>query len=174
MSKAIVPAVEGESRSLRRYGRHKEELESFETQPSGFLCFKMDDDEYGIDLNLVRQIVKPSALTWVPRTEPFILGVVSIRGEVATLIDLRSCLRLLPTKWPRSSRILIVERDGEALGLLVDEVTQVRRLPSSSIERDPSLLDGPRAEYVLALGRTGHRDFVVIIDLDAVLREWLP
>jgi purine-binding chemotaxis protein CheW len=174
MSKAIVPAVDGESRALRRYGRQKDELEASDDAPSGFLCFELDNAEYGIDLNLVRQIVKPPAVTWVPRTEPFILGVVSIRGEVATLIDLRTCMGLSPTEWPRSARILIVERDGEALGLLVDEVTQVRRLPAGSIEREPSLLDGPRAEYVLALGRTGHRDFVVIIDLDAVLREWLP
>jgi purine-binding chemotaxis protein CheW len=172
-NKAMIPVSETESISLRRYGRRKSEQEEA-SEPSGFLCFRLAEAEYGIDLNLVRQIVKPPALTLVPRAEPFILGVVSIRGEVATLIDLRHCLDLPPTVWPRSARILIVEREGEALGLLVDTVTQVRRLPPSSLEREPSLVDGARSDYVLALGRSHRGEHLIIIDLDTVLREWLP
>lgn len=172
MSKAIV--AQGQTdRALRRYGKNRFDLENTGLEPAGFLCFTLDDADYGIDLNLVRQIVKPSAVTWVPRAEPFMLGVVSIRGEVATLIDFRQCMGLAPTNWPRSARILIVERDAEPIGLLVDQVTQVRRLSPASLERDPSLVEGPRAEYVLALARTSRREIVVLVDLDAVLREWL-
>ena len=143
------------------------------SEPFGFLCFTLDGREYGIDLNLVRQIVKPPPLTWVPRTEPFVLGIVSIRGAVVTLVDLRQLMDFDPTSWPITTRVLIVEMENEQVGLLVDSVTQVRRIEASKLETEPTLGDGPSAEQVLFVARPTPDELIIIIDLDAILGDSL-
>lgn len=142
-------------------------------EPLGFLCFKLDEREYGVDLNLINQIVKSPPLTWVPQTEQFVLGVVSIRGAVVTLVDLRQLMDLPPTKHLQTSRVLIVEVEHEQIGLLVDSVTQVRRIRMSDLEKKPGLGEGPRAEQVLYVARPDADNLVVIVDLNAILGEKL-
>ncbi|MCP4599629.1 MAG: purine-binding chemotaxis protein CheW [Proteobacteria bacterium] len=141
--------------------------------PIGFLCFRLGDEEYGVDLNLISQIVKPPPLTWVPRMEPHILGIVSIRGAVVTLIDLRQLMDLAPTTWPRMARILLVEMEGERIGLLIDNITQVRRIAMSDLEEKPSIKEDSRADHVLFVARPAADNLVVIIDLDMILEEKL-
>ncbi|MBW2277916.1 MAG: chemotaxis protein CheW, partial [Deltaproteobacteria bacterium] len=65
----------------------------------GFLCFTLDGEEYGVDLNMIVQIVKPPPLTRVPRVRSHVLGVISIRGAVVTLIDLRLLMDLAASEW---------------------------------------------------------------------------
>jgi chemotaxis signal transduction protein len=137
----------------------------------GFLCFHLGDRLYGVDLNLICEIVNPPALTKVPRVDPFILGVISIRGQVVTLVDLRQLLDLEPTSWPRTARIIVVEIGGEHIGLLVDKVTQVRRIKISELEKNPSLCEEHRADHVLFISRPTAEELLVIIDLDTVLEE---
>ena len=70
-------------------------------------------------------MVKPPPVTWLPRVSPHYLGVVSIRGEVITLVDLRQLVGIESTEWPRSARVLIVDSTGEQIGLLVDQPARV-------------------------------------------------
>jgi purine-binding chemotaxis protein CheW len=142
-----------------------------ETEDIGFLCFFLDNKQYGIDLDLVCEIVFPPDLTWVPRMEPHILGVIPIRGAVVTLIDLRQLMGLEPTTWPRSAQIITVELKGEQIGLLVDSVTQVKRLKTSDLEKSPNLCDGQHTEHVLFVSRPTPEELLIIIDLDAILAE---
>ena len=101
----------------------------------GFLCFRLGDEEFGVDLNLVRQIVSPPPVTKVPRTRSYFMGVVSIRGGVVTLVDFRQLLGLDPAEITRNSRILLFDGEDEQFGLLVDSVTLVRRVAISEIGR---------------------------------------
>ncbi|MCP4199573.1 MAG: purine-binding chemotaxis protein CheW [Proteobacteria bacterium] len=140
-------------------------------EPLGFLCFYLGDRLYGVDLDLVCEIVKPPALTKVPRIDPFILGVISIRGQVVTLVDLRQLMDLEPTSWPRTTRILVVEIEGEHIGLLVDKVTQVKRISISELEKNPALCEEHRADHVLFISRPTADELLVIIDLDTILGE---
>ncbi len=139
----------------------------------GFLCFTLEGDEYGVDLHVVQEIVKPPALTWVPTTPPHILGVVSIRGAVITLVDLRQLMGLPPTAWPRTGRVLIVENEGERIGMLVDAVTLVRRVDEEELETGTSLDTGELTDYMLCLFRPGEDQVVVVVDLDTMLSEKL-
>jgi purine-binding chemotaxis protein CheW len=142
-------------------------------EPTGVLCFTLGDEMYGADLDLICQIVKPPPLTRVPLVEPFILGIISIRGEPVTLIDLRQFFGLEPTKWPRGVRVLVVEMGDEYLGLLVDSVAQVRRLEMSELEIKPELKEGTQSEHVLFVARPETGDQIIGIDLDGVVGDWL-
>lgn len=170
MSDTIVPIV-NQSPILTRQSRLPAKQGNESTEPHGFLGFTLVGQEYGVDLNLVAQIVKPPSLTWVPRMESHILGIISIRGSVVTLIDLRQLMGLEPTPWPKTSRVLTVVLNNEQIGLLVDSVTSVRRINLSDLERNPSLSDGQNADYVLFIARPQKGKQMIVIDLDAILRE---
>lgn len=137
----------------------------------GFLCFELGDEEFGVDLNMIVQIVKPPPLTRVPRVGPHILGVISIRGAVVTLVDLRRLMGLTPSTWPRNARILLVDVNDEQIGLLVDAVTQVRRLGEGELEKTPQLDDSQAAERVVYVARPEADSQVTVIDLVAVMSE---
>ncbi|MDJ0763391.1 MAG: chemotaxis protein CheW [Myxococcota bacterium] len=170
MTISIIPSA-NDSRLLRRQSRAAAPADTADGKPLGFLCFTLDDQQYGVDLNLVCQIVKPPPLTWVPRRPPHILGIVSIRGAVVTLVDLRQLIDLEPTPWPRTARVLIVEMGNEPIGLLVDRVTQVRRLAAADLEKQPDMGEGPLENYVTYVARPAGEKRIVIVDLDLILSQ---
>lgn len=137
----------------------------------GFLCFTLGEEEYGVDLHMIVQIVKPPPLTFVPRTRRHVLGVISIRGAVVTLVDLRLLMGLPASDWPRTARILLVEINEEQVGLLVDAVTQVRRLHDSALEKKPQLDDSQASERVVYVARPDQQTQVTVVDLVAVMSE---
>ena len=136
-----------------------------------FLGFTLENEEYGADLNLVTQIVKPPVLTWVPRVPPHVLGVISIRGAVVTLVDLRQLIGLSPTSWPRTGRVLLTSHKGEPIGLLVDRVTHVHRVSVDEFESGLSLEESARTECVLGIARPDPSTRVTIVDVVGVLTE---
>ena len=172
MRDSIIPVSSGPG-VLARHSTAPSEDSDVAAGPLGFLCFKLGDQEYGIDLDIVGQIVKPPPVTCVPRLEPHILGIVSIRGAVVTLVDLRQLMNLEPTPWPRSARILIVEMKGEQIGLLVDSVTQVRRINAADLETSPALRENPQADHVLFVARPEPDQLIIVIDLDIIIGEKL-
>jgi purine-binding chemotaxis protein CheW len=136
-----------------------------------FLGFVLEAEEFGADLNLVAQIVKPPPLTWVPRARPHLLGVISIRGQVVTLVDMRQLLGMAPTAWPKTARVLLVDYGGEPIGLLVDAVTQVHRVSLEQFETGVSLDDEVRAEFVLGVARPDTAIRVTVVDVLGILSE---
>lgn len=103
-----------------------------------FLTFLLGDAVYGLDLVRLREIIKTRAPTEVPRTPPFIAGIISVRGLVIPVIDLRVRLSL-PARSRDALRCLVVARGEERFGLLVDQVLQVLTLAPSEIEANPTL-----------------------------------
>jgi purine-binding chemotaxis protein CheW len=141
------------------------------SEPIGFLCFTLDDEEFGVDLQLVCQVVKPPPVTWVPRVSNQFLGVIPIRGQVVTLVDLKQLMGRRPTEWPKGARVLIVETGEEQIGLLVDSVTQVRRFMMKELEKKPNLPGDKSGDHVICVARIEGVKPVLIVDLDAVLQE---
>lgn len=139
----------------------------------GFLCFKLDKEEFGVDLSLISQIVQPPPVTKVPRTKSYFVGVVSIRGGVVTLVDFRQLLGLEPAKIDRASRILLFNTEEEQFGLLVDQVTLVRRVPASTFEENPVLEENPITEKVIGVVRPDKDVQITIIDLEEIMNEAL-
>ncbi|MBN2528754.1 MAG: purine-binding chemotaxis protein CheW [Deltaproteobacteria bacterium] len=139
----------------------------------GFLCFNLGEEEFGVDLNLISQIVQPPPVTEVPRTRSYFIGVVSIRGGVVTLVDFRQLLGLDPAIIDRSSRILLYNTPREQFGILVDRVTLVRRVPASTFEENPVLEENPVTEKVIGVVRPDKHTQVTIIDLEEIMHEAL-
>ncbi len=138
------------------------------------LAFELGMERYALPLSCVREIVRVPVITEVPRSPDEVLGVISVRGAVTTLIDLRRKLRVDQPLMGGKSRVLLVDHGGEVLGILVDSVLQVHRLQPEEIELASVL--GPQAPpYLLGIGRpAGTADageILLLLDPSALLRS---
>jgi purine-binding chemotaxis protein CheW len=116
------------------------------------LAFRLGEQAYALPLASVREIARLGPLTEVPRAPADVLGVVSVRGRVTTVLDLHKRLRLEPTTPTRHARVLFVDAGAEVLGLLVDAVLQVHRLRDDEFEPGAGR-PGEPADAVVGVGR---------------------
>ncbi len=132
------------------------------------LAFVLAGEEYAIEIGSIEEIVRTRSITEVPFAPPFCPGLVSLRGRIVTIIDLRRRLGL-PAEAPgRLSRIIVASDRGRAVGLLVDAVAGVVRLRPSDLEATPVVVGGVDGEFVHGLGRVGGR-LVILLNLPRVL-----
>ena len=156
------------------------ELASAEPEPEAapaplareeFLTFLLGSDEYAVDIERVREVVRPPPIAEVPRAPPHILGVVTVRGEVVAVLDPRRRLGLAPAQPAEGEgKIVIVDAGEGPVGLQVDRVASVVRLRAGSIEPCPQGIAGSRGEFLAGIGRDGDRLFTVL-DLTTLLRR---
>jgi len=133
-----------------------------------FLAVMLAGQTYGVELTRIREILSPPPLTTVPRAPQHVMGICSVRGQLITVIDLRSRLRLAQSPLSRKTRILLTENAGEVVGLYVDEVRQVLRLTDSEIELATGVFGNDVSEHVIGIGRPpGH--VLVLLDLTSVV-----
>ena len=135
-----------------------------------YLAFAVGDEDYGVEIDRIREIIKVRAVTEVPHAPPFIVGVIAVRGVVLPVIDLHLRLRLPVLAKARQARFLIVRREEEMFGLLVDEVRQVVRLSEAEIEPPPPMLAGAEADFLSGIGRSRGGNMVILLNLDNVLK----
>ena len=117
-----------------------------------FLAFELAAETYALPLDAVREILMPQPITGVPRSGADVLGIISVRGRVTTVLDLRRRLRLTGTTDPTLSRVLLVDSGIEVIGLVVDRVFQVYRLGIDEVEL-ATTIGGDTADYVMGIGR---------------------
>lgn len=117
-----------------------------------FLAFELSSERYALPLGCVREIMRVSTVTEVPRAPNDVLGVISVRGQVTTVLDLRRKLHVAEAPVSGKSRILLVDAGREIIGLLVDSVLHVYRLHDAEIEL-ASVLGAEAPPYLHGLGR---------------------
>ncbi len=117
-----------------------------------FLAFRLGNETYALPLAGVQEILKLPRITRVPRSSYEVLGIVSVRGRVTTVIDLRRRLQLKEGPLDKNTRVLLVDAGDEILGMLVDSVLQVYRLYEDEVEM-ASTVGGDMNDYVLGIGR---------------------
>lgn len=143
-----------------------------------FLSFGLGDERFALPLAAVREILKVAPITPVPRAKPYVLGILSVRGRITTIMDLRSRLRMPSTGASKASRILLVDGGAEIIGLLVDEVYTVTRLREDEMEMAANVA-GDLSEYVFGIGRPGgvaatddtQDDILILLDPEPLLRS---
>jgi purine-binding chemotaxis protein CheW len=139
-----------------------------------YLAFRLGPDAFAAPVAMIREILKPPPITHVPRAPRHLLGIVSVRGLVVTVLDLRRLMRVDEQPMTGRSRILLVASEVETLGLLVDEVLEVHRLPEGDIERASVVLGSDVSEAVSGIARpqdgAGADQVIVLLDLRVLLR----
>ncbi len=149
-------------------GVMESEASSDERAAQKYLCFRVAAEDYAISLMDIREIVKPREVTEVPHAPVFIRGIISLRGMVMPVFDLRLRLGFPETPPTGRERFIIVRKGEGCCGLLVDEVYQVISLEKNPIEKPPAVLEGTDREFVAGIGR--HEDHVfILMDMEKVL-----
>jgi purine-binding chemotaxis protein CheW len=124
-------------------------------------------EEYAIDIMRIKEIIQPQKITSVPRVPAFIEGVIELRGAILPVVDLRKRFDLPATPPTRASKYIIVGIEGRIVGLIVDAVGEVLRVPASEISAPPAL-QGDAGQYFSGVCRHDGR-IVFILDLDRIL-----
>jgi len=118
-----------------------------------YLAFMLGPEAYAVEIGNIVEILKPLPITEVPRASQEVVGVMSVRGRLVTVVDLKRRFRLARSfSMDKKSRILLVSAPEEEIGLLVDEVLQVYRLAENEIE-PPEVLGSEQQPHVVGIGR---------------------
>jgi len=129
------------------------------------LSFELDDAAYAVPVDSVREIVRMRPITSLPRVPDSICGVITLRGEIIEVVDIRRLLELEPIELKRRTRIIVVNlENGQAAAILVDAVKEVLRVPKEAI-RPAAASDSGAIESLCAVGDR----FVSLIELNRVL-----
>ncbi len=133
-----------------------------------WLTFSLGAEEYSLDIENVREIIKPREISDIPRAPEFVLGIISLRGIIIPVFDLKKRLKLGQVDPSPASRIIVCQEDERMVGLLVENITQVVRLPEAGIEPPPAVLSGLDRDLVEGVGRHQGR-MIILLNLGNVL-----
>ena len=137
-----------------------------------FLTFALNHEEYGLQILRVREIMEYVPITTVPRMPPHIKGVINLRGQVISVIDLRTRFGMPPTKQTDRTCIIVVEikKEGRKLstGIIVDSVSEVLSIASEDIEPSPEFGSNVEMDFILGIGKV-ESSVKILLDIDKVL-----
>ncbi|MFE1244485.1 chemotaxis protein CheW [Fictibacillus sp. NPDC058756] len=132
------------------------------------IIFQLKDEEYAVPVQEVKSIERMQHITRIPRTVPFVKGVINLRGVVTPIIDLRSRFDIEETDYTDSTRIIIVSVGTIEAGLIVDSANDVIDLEADSIEPPPEVVGGVDAEYIQGVAKIEKR-LLILLNLTKVL-----
>ena len=142
--------------------------ELYEGKVVQLVSFMLDDVEYGVDILSVHEILRFPELTRLPNTPPFIKGVINLRGNVIPVVDMRIRFGFKEGAVTDLTRIIVVETDGKQVGILVDNVYQVVRIPVSSIDPPSDLITGISEDFISGIGRLRDR-LIVLLNMTQII-----
>ncbi len=133
-----------------------------------FVIYQLAGEQFGVDIAAVESIIKMQEIAAVPQAPEFVEGVTNLRGEVLPVIDLRKRFEIPAADDSEEERIVVVEIDGQNVGMIVDAVTEVLTLDEDAIEAPSALVIGSSVDFITGIAKVDDQ-LVTIIDLRMVL-----
>ena len=134
------------------------------------VVFNLVEESYAIDINIVREIIQLQPITRVPGTPVSVEGVINLRGSVIPIVDLRKRFQLKAIEYTKETRIVVVSCKGSEVGVIVDSVAEVLRIPIDSIEPASSVFTDEHIEHLLGIVKLTGR-LVILLDMNQVLSK---
>lgn len=150
--------------------REDEYLEDEDTQKDKYLTFRTAEEDYGIDIRYVRDIIRIQKITDVPDTEAYLKGVINLRGKVIPVIDVRIRFRLPEMEYDDRTCIIVVDMNDVLTGLIVDRVSEVIDIPDSQVDDPPSTGRKKENQYIKGMGKVGD-SVKMLLDINKLLGE---
>ncbi len=133
------------------------------------VSFSVANEEYGLDILRVQEIIRTQQLTRVPNLPEYVEGVINLRGKVIPVIALRRRLGLEPMETDKNTRIVVVDVHGQTIGFIVDAVSEVLRISSETVEPTPRIGQVER-EYIAGVGKLDSR-LLLMLDLERLMNQ---
>jgi len=157
-----------ETAGTRREGFIRESVQTTAAALVEVLTFAVGDEQYAVNIEHIIEIVTPRAATRVPNADRSVVGIISLRGLIVTLVDVRARLHHPRGAGGAEPRIIVVERNGETLGFEVDRVLRVVKLDAATVEPHPVVHSSELSDAVRGVFRHAGA-LTILLDLDKLL-----
>ena len=146
----------------------EETLKKQDAELLQLVTFSIGEEEFGVDILSVQEIIRMMDITKVPRAPDFVEGVINLRGKVIPIIDLRRRFGLTTRDHAKHTRIIVIEINNMIVGFVVDSVSEVLRIPASTVEPPPPVVSGLESQYISGVGKLEDR-LLILLDLNKLL-----
>ena len=141
-------------------------IETMENDKKQYIVITFGNEQYGIDISYVDNIVRMQKITRVPKAQPYFKGVINLRGEVVPVMSLRLKMGLEDDVFTNTSRIIILKLEEKgAIGVIVDEVKEVVNLSEDEIEKSPN-----KGKFINGIGKHGD-DLISLLEINSVVDD---
>jgi purine-binding chemotaxis protein CheW len=132
--------------------------------------FRIGRETFGLPISLVHEIVRPPEITNVPHAPDYVEGVMNLRGRIVPVIDLRRRFGGAAIENSRKNRVLVVDVESRAVGLIVDSASEVLKISDAQIEPPPNVLTDAATSYVTGVAKHQGR-LIILVDLRRILQS---
>ncbi len=132
------------------------------------VSFRLHQEEYAIEITKAKEIILVEGVTRVPQMPEFIEGVINLRGNVIPVVDLRKRFQLPVAELSEQSRIVVTRMESKIIGLIVDSVSQVMKIPKSQIQPPPDTIANLAGEYLTGIAKV-ENTMIMILDIDRII-----
>lgn len=133
------------------------------------VSFRLGQEEYALEITQVKEVIMPTGIMRMPQTATFNVGVINLRGTIIPVIDLRLRLGVGEATTDDHTRILIAKPAGRVVGLIVDAVSQVMKVPRDEVVPPPATIVGAARRYLRGIARRADGRMVILLDIEAAL-----
>ncbi|XDD47342.1 chemotaxis protein CheW [Leptospira sp. WS39.C2] len=144
--------------------------EEEDTMKDLYLCFSLDNRYYAFEVRYLTEILALPAITTIPGTAVFLKGVINIRGKIIPVMDVRLRFDMDFQAYHERTCVLLVELDGHPLGLIVDKVNDVVKIPPENIDMAPKIGESKSSRFIYGTGRVGE-EVKILINLQRLLTQ---
>ncbi len=150
-----------------------EELKvGLENETTQFIVVRLGEEQYGINIKYVDNIVRMQHITRVPKVQEYLRGVINLRGEVIPVMSIRVKMDLELDEYSKATRIIILKLEQQGnIGIIVDEVKEVVTLDNSQIEKVAYDSKEERENFIFAIGKYGDGGLISLLDLNVVVLD---
>ena len=132
------------------------------------VTFSIGEEEFGVNILQVQEIIRTMEITNVPRAPEFVEGVINLRGKVIPIVDMRRRFGLRSKGHDKYTRIIVIEIEMIIVGFVVDAVSEVLRIPANSVQPPPPVVAGLDSDYIDGVGKLEDR-LLILLDLNSLL-----
>lgn len=132
--------------------------------------FRIGRETFGLPISLVHEIVRPPEITNVPHAPEYVEGVMNLRGRIVPVIDLRRRFGGAASENSRKNRVLVVDVESRAVGLIVDSASEVLKISDAQIEPPPNVFTDAATSYVTGVAKYQGR-LIILVDLKRILQS---
>ena len=159
---------------MEKYPLHEETdddlFDDEDTQKDKYLTFHLANEDYGIEIRFVTEIIGIQSITQIPEMPDFIKGVINLRGKVIPVMDIRTRFKMPFKEYDARTCIIVVDINETSIGLVVDEVREVLVIPDTQVEPPPKTKAKNSSSFVKSIGKVGN-EVKIILNVSRLLGD---
>lgn len=141
------------------------------TQEDKFLTFLLNQEEYGIEIQYVTEIIGIQGITRIPDTPYYVKGVINLRGKVIPVMDVRLRFNMEERSYDDRTCIIVINVSSHSVGLIVDRVAEVMDIPKEGVEPPSKIAGEESSRFIKGMGKVGER-VKILLNADKLLFDY--